>query len=327
MTNKRHSDETSGTAETERQEDPTKMRESIAQTRAEMESTIEELHGRLNPAVLKEEALEQFHEAKETIKAELREAKDALKDEVKAELAGAKASLREATIGKVENMVQSAEETVKGTSHTVVEAIKQNPIPATLVGVGLAWLVLGARKNGRQGHRLTGFPDGEPRPMSRSMGVGDAVDRIGEKAEEAAHSIGDAAESAARRAGDVAQRAKAAMGEGVHRAGEVATHVMQEAEEQGKRLGTRAQQTYTDNPLAVGAAMFAVGAAVGLAVPITQKEARLVGPARDRLMDRAEEFAHGALDRVEGAAQHLADDATKAMKSQDNGSMMRGSPT
>ena len=52
-------------------EDPAIQRAQIARTRDEMGATIEELHGRLNPVVLKEQALEQFHEATETVKEEL----------------------------------------------------------------------------------------------------------------------------------------------------------------------------------------------------------------------------------------------------------------
>jgi len=67
-----------------------KLREDIAQTRASMSGTIEELHGKLNPTVLKEQVLEQFHDASDKIKAELLEAKEAVKQEVKAELQEAK---------------------------------------------------------------------------------------------------------------------------------------------------------------------------------------------------------------------------------------------
>src|SRR5262249_30721145 len=46
-----------------------------------------------------------------------------------------------------------------------------------------------------------------------------------------------------------------------------------------------------ETPLAVGAVALAVGVAVGLALPGTPHEDRMLGPARDRLMDQAQEAA------------------------------------
>ena len=155
--------------------DPAKLRAEIAETRNEMSGTIEQLHGRLNPVVLKEQALEQFHEATETIKKELKErlqdAKQALMAELKdvketvrvdvleeidtvksrlnEEVVEAKAAVREATIGKVENMMHGAQDRVRVAGRSVKEVVADNPIPAALAGVGLAWLfVEGRRRRG-----------------------------------------------------------------------------------------------------------------------------------------------------------------------------------
>jgi len=158
--------------------DPAKLRADIAETRNEMSGTIEQLHGRLNPAVLKEQALEQFHEATETIKndlkkrlqdaketlmAELKEVKetvrvdvldeiDTVKSRLNEEVVQAKAAVRGATIGKVENMMHGAQDRVRDTSRTVKDVVADNPIPAALAGVGLAWLFIEGRR--RRGYRL-----------------------------------------------------------------------------------------------------------------------------------------------------------------------------
>jgi hypothetical protein len=55
--------------------------------------------------------------------------------------------------------------------------------------------------------------------------------------------------------------------------------------------------------MAIGAAAMAVGTMVGLARPSTEKEDRLLGSARDKLIDNAERAAEGALDKVNEKAQ------------------------
>jgi ABC-type sulfate transport system permease component len=46
-------------------------------------------------------------------------------------------------------MVHSAQDTVRSTRNTVVDTIVENPIPAALAGIGLAWLFMSARSNSR----------------------------------------------------------------------------------------------------------------------------------------------------------------------------------
>jgi hypothetical protein len=53
-----------------------------------------------------------------------------------------------------------------------------------------------------------------------------------------------------------------------------------------------------DNPVALGAVALAAGTALGLALPRTEKEDRLLGSARDTVVDRAQELASEAVDTV-----------------------------
>ena len=133
---------------------------AIVRSRAEIGETLEALHGRLNPRVLKEELLQQFQEGKEAVKAdlqaELHSAKAALATEfhdikdqvvtgVKTEVTEAKAALRKATLGKVETMLHHTKESVQTASHSFTTTIKENPAPAVLVGAGLLWMLAASR--------------------------------------------------------------------------------------------------------------------------------------------------------------------------------------
>lgn len=276
-----------------------RLREEIAQTRAEMGGTLDALHGKLNPTVLKEQALDQLHEAKETIKAE-----------VKAEIEEAKSAVREATIGRVENMVESAENTVRQTSRSVMSTIRENPVPAAFVGIGLAWLFLGRRA-------------GEGRVSTRAIqrGAGDVASRVGEMAHEAQATLGEKVHQA----GDMAHQAQVTIEEKAHRAGEAVSHFASDLGERSRRLENRAEQVYRDNPIAVGAAVLAVGTAVGMAIPISRKEDQWMGRARDQVVHKAQELAHEALGKVEGASKDLGENVTKALSSGEEGA--QGTPS
>jgi hypothetical protein len=92
--------------------DPTEdIREDIEQRRAQMSETIDAIQERLNPKRL-------MDDAKETVRA--------------------------ATVGKVTDMMNSASESASG----LVDRIKENPLPAALIGLG-AWWLYGRKENGR----------------------------------------------------------------------------------------------------------------------------------------------------------------------------------
>ena len=62
-------------------------------------------------------------------------------------------------------------------------------------------------------------------------------------------------------------------------------------------------QTLDEYPLAVGAAIFAIGLAGGLAVPSTRPERKFMGPTRDKLMNQAQEVGSQLIDKGQEAAQ------------------------
>ena len=67
---------------------------------------------------------------------------------------------------------------------------------------------------------------------------------------------------------------------------------------------------FHENPLAMGALGIGVGAAVGLAIPETDKEHEVMGEARDTLVDKAQE----KVQDVQQRAQSVAEEAQSAAK-------------
>jgi hypothetical protein len=109
------------------------IRQEIEQTRAEMSETIDAIQQKLSPEVIAEQAKEAAREA-------------ALNT-----VQHAKEAVREATIGKAEEVVRNVTDTaqgflggggsaVGGARSTIMETIRQNPLPAALAGIGLFML-------------------------------------------------------------------------------------------------------------------------------------------------------------------------------------------
>jgi hypothetical protein len=318
------------------------IRQNIAQTRTEMSGTIEEIHGKLNPTVLKEQAVEQFHDAKEKVLAEMLEAKDTLKAEIKAELAEAKHAVREATIGKVENMVNTTKDTVKDTGVSLLDMVKQNPIPVAMVGVGMAWLVMNGRSGGRTGSRLRGSMyergDGSqrmyggqglysPQQGSGAYGSGDQElysgaeeDRIGNRGVAygedntlgtATHAVQRTAGKVAEQSSQLARRAQTSISQATRAASARVTTMAHTVQEQGRRLEGRVEQAFHENPLLVGAGALAAGTLIGLAIPITRREDTWMGKTRDDLIEKAGTAAKGALDKVQEAAKRVGEESQR----------------
>src|SRR5688572_12085355 len=95
-------------------EGPSAIRADIQRTRERMGRTVEELGERLNPDRLKQQVKQNLHDA---------------------------------TIGKAENMARNAAYRVDETRHNMMDNIRDNPIPAAMVGIGLGWLLLNNRRN------------------------------------------------------------------------------------------------------------------------------------------------------------------------------------
>ncbi len=364
------------------EDDPEKLRADIERTRAQMSETIGAIQDKLRPEELKSQATQQLHEVKEKLKEELREQLDELKDKVKEEISEAKDKLREATVGKVETMVHNATDSVEHARDSFFETVRANPIPAALVGVGIAWLLVNRRSARalpradyryveRSGYRVTdtravpsnylyadevagsdydpryGRDDlrDEPGRLGRLQeragdvahrvqgavgdavhqvqgAVGDAVHQVGDRtkdlaqraqgtARDVAHRAQDGARDVAQRAQetahDIADRARGAASRAQHAASDLAVRARSTADDLAGRARDgarqaeyRVQTTYETNPLALGAMVLLAGVAVGLSLPRTQREDRLMGQTRDKLIHRAQEAAHETMEKVQG---------------------------
>jgi ElaB/YqjD/DUF883 family membrane-anchored ribosome-binding protein len=197
----------------------------------------------------------------------------------------------------------TAEETGAG----ILETVRRNPIPAAMAGIGIGWLLMN-RSSGQpkrrwmdgrgnwQDYDRYGAPNVSARDRSweagaemhgRGPGVrdqaGQAVGQIGQQA-------GDIAGEVGATAGRMAEQARSTIDRVPDQFGGTVQDVR-----------WNAQRIVDENPLAVGAIAVAVGAAIGMALPETEAERNVLGPAADRAIDTAERAATDAVQQLETA--------------------------
>ena len=254
--------------------------DDIERTRSEMTETVDEIESRLDPANI-------VNAAKETV--------------------------REATVGRVEDMANTAADMATDAGYQareagtgIVETIKRNPIPAALAGIGIGWLWMN-RSSGTEEWRRS-YADRDRRWSNDRYGyrdrptaqpLSDMGRAVGSRASSAVDAASDARDDLARKASNAVGTAGDAAGDVIGEARRVAGQVPEGLQDVTRDVGNTTQRVFEENPLAVGAAAVAVGAAIGMALPATRTERRVLGPTTERFVDQAQEAISRPLEQAE----------------------------
>jgi hypothetical protein len=262
--------------------DPTEMRAEIAATRSDLSETVDTLQERLSPQQLMDTA---------------------------------KASMYVATMGRVEEMVDSARESVYTTGESIMDTVRENPIPVALIGLGLGWLMWGRRNRGQQSAyrtdnrspiRYTDRTGGyqRQRPPQRAQ---DKTSQAAQQAHDTLHDMGSQVQEKTNQIAHQAHDTVHDMGSQAHDLTQQATG---QAQQQMQQVRSWFAETLDESPLAVAAGALALGALVALAIPETAQEHQVMGPARDALMNKAQDVAQDTMQKVQSVA-HEATDAAR----------------
>lgn len=212
----------------------------------------------------------------------------------------------------VGSAVDTATETTKGFGSDVVARIKQNPWPAALTAVGIGWLASGGGEKSdettpREGRTATtagndyGYRTGTT-GRDDDSGAGDRAGKSTGKAfDQAQDAVGSAVDTVTGTAGEAAKSVQSG-----------ATGLFSGIQQQAQRMSGMV----TESPLKVGAATLAVGGAIGLALPVSQRETALIGEARDSAVDRFGKTAQETLTKFQSVAQEAQEAAGKEAKYQ-----------
>jgi hypothetical protein len=249
-------------------------------------------------------------DAERMIRAGLSDAKESVRTEVKDALTGARESIRAATLGKVETLATNLGDSMNDVRDTLLDTIYKNPLPATLTGVGVAWLLMNRSKAASA-----------RRTPSTNGGIGTAVGNVGaavgKAAQQATGALAEGVQGATDAAGNALDSASGMVTAIAHAAGDSAQHAAHTARDSATALASSAQQgakrveqivqrQLRERPLAVGAAAVAIGTMVGCALPRTDAEDELMGETRDNVLYRAGDAVHDAAESVSNLAEKKA---------------------
>jgi ElaB/YqjD/DUF883 family membrane-anchored ribosome-binding protein len=220
---------------------------------------------------------------------------------------------------------EMARHTAERVSHRVqragsgaVDYARENPIPLALIGIGVGWLIASSIRSRRLEHTMatpyypTYHEDDSYRyaqgtsgelvleheqyratpPSEERSKVSQAASRVKERVGHTGERIGHTGQRVWRRAKNAGHRTREQVQHGVHQAGDNLSRMMDE------------------KPLALAAVAFAAGAGVGLLLPAMRHEPRIIGDARQRLMDQAQD----KLQHVKDVAQRAATQAKESVQ-------------
>jgi len=321
----------------------------IQQTRADMSETIEAIQEQLEPERLTDEASKVVDNAIVQLKAALPEvtdqasaaankvldnailqlraalpeASDQVSDaankvldnaimQLKAavhEMTGeAKSAVREATVGRIERVASNTGDSAKGMKSTLMTTIRENPVPSALAGVGIGWLLF---------NRADSSTSDQTRSSGQSQAgqaVGQAQQKVGDAAGQAQQAVGQAAGQVQETAGQATDQVQQTAGQVIDQVQETAGQVSDQVQYQAQRARGRLEQMVVENPMPIGALALALGGAIGLAVPGTQREQELMGETRDRVVERVQETVQEATQDTVEKVQRVAEEAGDAVE-------------
>jgi hypothetical protein len=169
------------------------------------------------------------------------------------------------------------------------EAMRANPVPTALIGMGLAWLFTGRRSSASAGlgwtrHSLTNFSLKDEGETAR--GLGRALD------DPARQSLADGSAAAQNALGAARPRFLASA---------------------RANLAVLMRR----QPLMLGAVGLAVGAGIAASLRPTAAEADLLGKASINVQERAREFAAAAVERTARVADDVATAVAQEARAQE----------
>ena len=273
-------------------------REELELTRADMTSTLDAIQERLDPEIIAEHAKDTaqdvtdyaIREARQVAREIIDHARVQATEAVRDVTGQATLALRASTIGKVEMMARNATDTAGGLRQTVVETIKANPMPATVVGLCLGWMLL-----------------------NRPSGSGSLQ---GAAANAAEHTAGQVAVRAQETVGQVADQVQGTADQVMDQVHETSGQMFDQVQEQASRAQGFLQRQLEANPLLVGAVAVTVGGVLAGTVRSTPRENQLLGDTRDRLMGTARDLTQETMHKVGRVVDEAQQAATREAREQ-----------
>jgi ElaB/YqjD/DUF883 family membrane-anchored ribosome-binding protein len=204
-----------------------------------------------------------------------------------------KRQAKNAITGKARDIAHTAGERTRDTGFRMMDFIQENTSLVAAMGLGAVWLIQQRNRSEISGDRMARFAYTGPERRSEGL-LGRMADRASSMREGMSATASDVGERARERVGEIGGEVR-----------ERARDLGSKAKDRSRRARGGLERLVEDSPLAVAAGVAVLGLAAGLLVPETEREQRLMGPARDDLMQRAQTTASRVKDAAMEAGQEL----------------------
>lgn len=243
----------------------------------------------------------------------------------------------------INHALDLARDTVREASPKIAQALRDNPLPAALIALGVGWLYLRATTPPRrqayhavddsefalthgaervQGAAREGMNKAKGSIQSTASEVkdwagektdqvmdwaGEKTDQVmgwaGEKTDQLMEGTSKLAGQARDKAGEIAGATWEKAGQVAHEARVQAIHLGDVTRKQLSHAGEAAARLFEDNPLAFAAIGIGIGAAIGLSLPMTHQEREVMGPASDQAISSAKQAGEETMAKVAQVVQ------------------------
>jgi ElaB/YqjD/DUF883 family membrane-anchored ribosome-binding protein len=191
------------------------------------------------------------------------------------------------------------------------QSVRENPMPALLTAVGIAWMVASSNR---------------PKPWAYAYNDDRYEPRIDDSAEldetvidesgndqgvlaQAGQKVKAVAEGARQKLASSRQKitgSRGAVESGMRKTSDT-------AQAQAQRVRESFNTLLTEQPLVLGALGIAVGAVIGAALPATEQEDRLLGPVRDKTISEVKERGAESYNQVRESVTRVGEEAKQAI--------------
>lgn len=225
--------------------------------------------------------------------------------------------------------VTDAADVARHVPSEIPNVVRSNPIPTGLVLAGCGWLILKAVRQARESRTGSyrgefgydelegGHLEGGDR-LSYDGGVAypaegrasRARERFGELKSSARERAASAKSTARERASAAKSRARERLSQGTSTVKGRANELAGKSKEQASRVRSRSEDAFSQNPFVFGGLALLSGIGLGMMLPHTQREDRMLGKPRERVIERAKHLASEAKD----VAVHSAKEGVRAAR-------------
>lgn len=289
------------------------IRGQIEATRSQMSETIDAIQDKLSIANITEQ----------------------VKDQVSGQIASAVEGAKDAFLGSAADVVYTVGESFRQVGKSdLAKKAQENPWILSVAGMGIGVILFrvlfggggdsGGKKNKRavpkrRKNRADSDDFDEIRYADKPFRDLAGVDFDESNDQTTLGKVSDAAGKTLAGVSSVADSTYKGVGSAANKTyesiGQASSFVYEKTGDLGEEMKKNYAHYIEENPLVVGAVAFAVGAAVGYAIPLTKTENDYMGEMRDNVLDKAQASAQeaiGTVKQVVGDAQQMIVDEVKS---------------